>query len=81
VKDFIIFLLKSIVDDREGVMVVEKGEDGNVNLEIKVSDADMGKVIGKKGKIIRSLRSIAKAKAIRDGTRVNLTLLETSEIQ
>ena len=80
-KDFIIFLLRSIVDDQEGVKVVEKSEDGNVNLEIKVSNADMGKVIGKKGKIIRSLRSIAKAKAIRDGTRVNLMLLETSEIQ
>ena len=80
-KEFIIFLLKSIVDDREGVKVIERNDDGNVTLEIKVSDADMGKVIGKKGKIIRSLRSLAKAKAIKDGTRVNLALLETAKAQ
>ena len=80
-KDFIVFLLRSIVDDRENVKVIEANEGGNINLEIKVSEKDMGKVIGKKGKVIRSLRSLAKAKAIRDGVRVNLTLLETTETQ
>lgn len=79
-KEFIIFLLNSIVDDREGVKVIERNEGGNIILEIRVSDADMGKVIGKNGKIIRSLRTLTKAKAIKDGTRVNLTLLEAAEM-
>ena len=56
---------------------VEETDDGNtVTLTIKVAKEDMGRVIGKGGKIIQALRNLLKIKAIKEGKRVELTLAE-----
>ncbi len=80
-RDFVEYLLTQIVTKPEEVEVTEDSQDGNVDIKIKVAPEDMGLVIGKEGKNIRSLRALAKAKAIRENVRVNIQLLESKEEQ
>jgi len=75
-KDFIEYLLKQIVKNEDAVKVEEVINEGNVDIRIQVASDDMGLVIGKEGKTIRSIRSLARAKAIRENIRVNVELLE-----
>jgi uncharacterized protein len=69
-KEFIEFLLKSIVTKPEDLSIEENIEGTVVNIKIIASPDDMGMIIGKGGKNIRSLRALAKAKAIKDGVKV-----------
>ncbi len=73
-KDFVEFLLKQIVNDPDKVKVEEVIEGTIVNLKACVAQEDMGIVIGKDGKTINSLRSLTKAKAIKEGVKVYLEL-------
>jgi len=79
-RDFIEFLVKEITSKPQEVSVKEKHEDGVFTYSVKVSDEDMGVVIGKEGKTIKSLRNLAKAKAIKDNVRIQIVLEETSLI-
>jgi predicted RNA-binding protein YlqC (UPF0109 family) len=78
-KEFIEFLLKSIVSKPEEVLVTEEidPESHYYNYIVKVSQDDMGMVIGKEGKTIRSIRSLTRAKAIKDRVKINIELVET----
>lgn len=69
-KDFVEYLLKQIVNKPEEVKVEETREGTMVTIKICADPEDMGLVIGKGGRTIRSLRSLAKAKAIREGVKV-----------
>ena len=81
-KDFLEYLVKSIVKKEDAVSVVEEIDDsGTINLKLTVDKDDMGLVIGKEGKIIKAIRNLLKAKAIREEKRVNLELMEIPEIQ
>lgn len=71
-KDFLLYLVKSIVDNPEEVTVSENGPE----LSLKVSPTDMGKVIGKGGRIIRAVRDLVRVVAIKSGTGVNVILTE-----
>ena len=75
-KEFIEFIVKQMVSNEEEVEIFEEKQDSQVNISIKVSPDDMGMVIGKEGRNIRSIRSLAKAKAIKDNVRVNIELIE-----
>ena len=76
-KEFLEFLVKGIVK-KEGDIVIEeeRNQDNIINLKLKVDKEDMGIVIGKEGKTIKSLRNLLKAKAIRENVRVNLELID-----
>ncbi|OGC50111.1 hypothetical protein A2716_01445 [candidate division WWE3 bacterium RIFCSPHIGHO2_01_FULL_40_23] len=76
-KEFLEFLVKGIVK-KEGDIVIEeeRNPDNIINLKLKVDKEDMGIVIGKEGKTIKSLRNLLKAKAIRENVRVNLELID-----
>jgi predicted RNA-binding protein YlqC (UPF0109 family) len=69
-RDLIETLVKELVTAPEEVVVHEAQKPGSVTYEIYVMGDDAGKVIGKGGRIISSLRTIAKAAAVRDGIRV-----------
>jgi uncharacterized protein len=70
------FLVQSIVSHPDEVKVEEiKDEGGLTVLSIHVNPEDMGEVIGKGGRIIKSLRSIIRAKAIKTGCRVRVDLI------
>lgn len=75
-KDTLSYIITSIVDDPVAVKIEERNEDGILNLIVSVAKDDMGKVIGKEGKVIRSIRNIMKIKAMKQDIRINVSLAE-----
>jgi uncharacterized protein len=75
-KDFIEYLVKSIVSKPDEASVVETDQEGNLNYLITVAEDDMGLIIGKEGKTIKSVRNLAKAKAIKDNVRIRIDIDE-----
>jgi len=75
-KDLLEYLAKSLVDDPDAVHVDVTETDTTVVLELSVAKDDVGKVIGKQGRIARSLRTIVKASAVRDGTRAVVEIVD-----
>lgn len=75
-KEFIEYILKSIVNNPDEVEVNETVEDTLHIYSVKVSPEDMGLVIGKGGKTIKSIREMAIAKAIKEQLRINIVLEE-----
>ena len=75
-KDLVEYIAKSIVDDPAGVVVnMIEGEKSTI-LELKVSEGDIGKVIGKHGRIAKAVRTILSAAAMKTGKRVVLEILD-----
>ncbi len=75
-KDLIEYIAKSLVDDPSAVSVNETvGERGPI-LELRVAQDDIGKVIGKYGRIAKALRTVLSASASRDGKRYSLEILD-----
>lgn len=75
-KDLVEYIAKSLVDDPGGVVVnIIQGEKSTI-LELKVSEADIGKVIGKHGRIAKAMRTILSASATKSGKRVALEILD-----
>lgn len=77
-KEFIIFLIKGIVKNPDEVVVTETEAQGETVYSVKVHPDDMGFVIGKEGRNIKSIRNMAKAKAIKDNVRINVVLEENA---
>jgi len=74
-KDLLEFLAKSLVDTPEEVQVnLIEGEQSTV-LELRVATADIGKVIGKQGRIAQALRALMKAASVKHGKRVMLEII------
>ncbi len=74
-KDLLEVLAKSLVDYPESVAVTEKEGDDAVLLELRVAEGDMGKVIGKKGRIAQSIRTVMQAAASRENKRVVVEII------
>jgi predicted RNA-binding protein YlqC (UPF0109 family) len=70
------FLVKALVEDPEAVVVEELEEDGDLVYEISVAEGDLGRVIGKGGRIANAIRTIAKAAAVRIDRRVVVDILD-----
>jgi predicted RNA-binding protein YlqC (UPF0109 family) len=70
------FLVKALVENPEAVVVEELEEDGDLVYEITVADEDLGRVIGKGGRIANAIRTIAKAAAVRIDRRVIVDILD-----
>ena len=69
-KELVEVIAKALVDHPEEVSVNEKKEGRTTVLELHVADGDMGKVIGKQGRIAKAIRSVVKAAAAKEGKRV-----------
>ena len=79
-KDVLTHILTSIVDTPEKLSVEEEVlEDGVVNFNVSVAKNEMGKVIGKEGKVIRAIRNVMKIKAIKENKKITITLTEYPE--
>ena len=75
-KELLLYMAKNLVDDPESVTVTEvENEDGKV-LELRVAEADMGKVIGRQGRIAKEIRTIIKTVALRTGERVTVEIMD-----
>ncbi|MEK7571387.1 MAG: KH domain-containing protein [Patescibacteria group bacterium] len=75
-KDTLHFIVSAIVDEPDAVIIDEHEEEGMIVLTMIVAKDDMGKVIGKEGKVIRSIRNIMKIKAMKHDQRINVVLAE-----
>lgn len=72
------YIVSQVVDNPEKVEINEAEDNGLINFTISVDKSDMGKVIGKNGKIIRAIRNVIKISAIKQNKRINITLSESS---
>lgn len=80
-KQLLIDIVNSIVDHPEKVVIEEStDEEGNINFTLTVDPEDMGKIIGKEGKVIKSIRNIIRIPAIKQNKKVNLELTEQDRI-
>ena len=70
------YLARNIVDDPDGVLVEVKEKPGEVELRLHVSPADMGKVIGRRGRVAQALRQVVAAAGAREGVRASLDIVD-----
>jgi uncharacterized protein len=70
------YIVSQIVDEPEKVEIKEHEDQGIINFNITVAPSDMGKIIGKNGKIIRSIRNVIKISAIKQNKKINISLIE-----
>jgi uncharacterized protein len=70
------FIAQSLVDEPNEVRVDQFQRGTTVNLELNVSKGDMGRVIGKGGQVANAIRTLLKVAAAREGSRVNLDIVE-----
>ena len=64
----------AITDHPEDVEVVEEEDDGRVFLVLRVNSEDKGKVIGRQGRVVQSIRSLLRVAAVKEGVQVNLEI-------
>lgn len=75
-KELVEVIATSLVDHPEEVEVTEKVTDRAIVIELRVAQEDMGKVIGKQGRIARCIRTLVKAAAVKDDKKVVVDILE-----
>ena len=74
-KELVEVIAKALVDNPEEVVVTEKGEGRNITVELHLAADDMGKVIGKQGRIAKAIRSVVKAASTKDNKRVDVEII------
>lgn len=75
-KELVEVIAKSLVDHPEDIRVEEKQQDRQVTLELHVDEDDMGKVIGRQGRIAKAMRTVVKAAATRENKKVSVDIIE-----
>ena len=75
-RDLLEFLARALVEHPDQVVVEELEEDGDLVYEISVADEDLGRVIGRRGRVANAIRSVAKAAAVRIERRVIVDILD-----
>ncbi len=75
-RDLVEFLCRALVDEPDAVSVEEVEEDDDIVLEITVAPDDVGRIIGRGGRIANAIRALAKAAAAREDRRVIVDILE-----
>lgn len=73
-KELVEHMAKSLVNNPESAHVTETENDGEIELVLNVAPEDMGKVIGKQGRIAKAMRAVLKAAASKDGKKANLEI-------
>jgi len=75
-KDLLELIAKNLVDNPDEVVVTETQSERGTILELRVASEDMGKVIGKQGRIAKAIRTVVKAGAIQNDTRVTVEIAQ-----
>lgn len=75
-KELLLYMAKNLVDDPEAVTVTELQEEDGKVLELRVAEGDMGKVIGRQGRIAKEIRTIIKTVAQRTGEKVMVEIVD-----
>lgn len=71
-QNLVLILARSLVENPDEVEVTGTETDSRVDLELRVAPDDMGKIIGRQGRTIRAIRTVAKAASVKLGKRVNV---------
>ncbi|MDE6749154.1 MAG: KH domain-containing protein [Lachnospiraceae bacterium] len=74
-KELVEVIAKALVDNPDEVVVNQKEDGRNITLELHVAATDMGKVIGKQGRIAKAIRSVVKAASSKDNKRVDVEII------
>ena len=74
-KELVEVIAKSLVDSPDEVVVTEKDDGRNITIELHVAASDMGKVIGKQGRIAKAIRSVVKAASTREDKHVDVEIV------
>ena len=75
-KQLLTYVVQNLVDHPEEVSVEERGAGGEIVFEVRVADDDMGKVIGRQGRVVKEIRILMKAVAQRKGKKVSVEILD-----
>lgn len=79
-KDVLEFILKSIVTLPDDVKIAEEDQEGTTNYIVTVNPADIGRVIGKEGKVIKAIRTIMRVIAIQRGLHIRVSVVSENEM-
>ncbi|MGB4589296.1 MAG: KH domain-containing protein [Clostridiaceae bacterium] len=74
-RELVEFIAKELVDHPEEVSVTEVDKDDIMTLELRVHPDDMGKVIGKQGKIAKAIRTVVKAASMKENKKVHVEIV------
>lgn len=74
-KELLEYIAKSLVDNPDAVTVAEVETDSSIVLELSVGEGDMGKVIGKQGKIAKAIRTAMKAAAVKTNKKITVEIV------
>ena len=75
-KELVEVIAKALVDDPDSVAVSERQDGRTTGVEVRVADSDMGKVIGKQGRIAKAIRSVVKAAAAKEDKKVVVDIIQ-----
>lgn len=75
-KELVEFIAKALVDNPDEVIVSEIEGSQSIIIELKVASEDMGKIIGKQGRIAKAIRTVVKAAAIKDNKRIIVEIIQ-----
>ena len=73
-KELVEVIAKALVENPDQVVVTEESDDKEVTITLNVAESDMGKIIGKNGRIAQSIRAVVKAAASKDSRHVNVKI-------
>lgn len=74
-KDILESIILNLVDNKEAVEIKEINEDKSIIFEVRVADGDMGKIIGKQGRLAKSIRILMKAVATKEQKKVSVEFI------
>ena len=74
-KELVEVIAKALVDNPDEVVVTEKENGMNITIELHVASTDMGKVIGKQGRIAKAIRSVVKAASSKENIKVDVDIV------
>lgn len=75
-KELLTYIVQNLVDNPDKVSVTERETDSETVFEVRVADGDMGKVIGRQGRIVKEIRTLMKAFAQRQGKKVSVDIMD-----
>ena len=75
-KELLTYIIQSLVENPDEVSVTERKADGETVFEVRVAEGDMGKVIGRQGRIVKEIRVLMKAVGQRKGKKVSVEIMD-----
>jgi predicted RNA-binding protein YlqC (UPF0109 family) len=75
-KEILESIILNMVDNKEEVTITEQCDDKKVTLEVRVAEQDMGKIIGKQGKIAKAIRTVMKSLAAKDHKKISVEFID-----